>query len=136
MKKHLLIVLLFISFALGGCFLSYEIYLDVDGQKICSVNSKGINKLSITSENDNEYYGIFWADTDRPAPTELSLVPLTKGYIIKGGWQDTLIVPKIFKLSKNTKYLIERAQGDAARSSIRVFTNKNGLLLVDSNQVK
>jgi hypothetical protein len=56
------------------------------------------------------------------------IVPLTKGYIIKGGWQDTLINPKTFRLSKNTKYLIERAQGDATASSIRVFTNEEGLL--------
>lgn len=128
MRKVMFFLLILAHIVSTGCFQSNEIYLDVKRQEICSANGNGIYKLFITDEAEDEYYKIFWSDLREDAPTEISLTPLTKGYVVRGGWQDTLIDIRSFRLSKNVKYIIKRAQGDAAASSIRVYTNKDGLL--------
>ena len=118
-----LLFLVTIAVVISSCWQSNEIYINFDKQLICSANSEGIYRLYIKGDSDS--YILIWNDSDKNAPTQLGICPLTNGYVNEG-FTDSIIHLKCIRLQKNKLYRIERAQGDASPFSIKVLTDENG----------
>lgn len=110
-------------FLLISC-LSNAISFDIEKQSIVSSNSKGMRNIYITNEINRDYYRISWEDSLRNSPSEINLLKIKKGYKIYSGWQSKQIEINNFKLKPNSVYIIERSQGDATSSKIKIWTNK------------
>jgi hypothetical protein len=129
MKKLSLLLLLCSCLFWGAC-TSNEFEVDIKSQTISSTTHKGIMRFCINSATTNEHYNIEWKDDNRNAPKTVNLSQIDSGYVITLGYLHKKINNAAFKLKSQSKYEIDRVQGDA--TSYTLFVRTNNLGLIDS----
>jgi len=124
-KKYLWLIIF--CLLLHSCFQSNSISICIETQEIKSCNSKGINRIYITNDSTDESYRIEWEKKEN-APTTLNLNAIPNGYFITTGWNKTKLKSTKISLKANTKYTLERSQGDASSYKIKIYTNEQGVI--------
>lgn len=128
-------ILFVISILFSSCFLSNEICFNVDNQSIISCNQKGLSNLYIEDSTTSNMYHLLFNDTlNNNVPKVIYIDSISKLYSIYQGWQEKYIKNQSFKLAPLSKYVIERAQGDASTYKIEVWTDKNGKVVKSSKR--
>jgi hypothetical protein len=103
-------------------------YFDVDAQRIRSCSSKGVGQITLQNESipDEEAITIYWTDYMKPIPASLPLSEIGIQYYISTVSSMVKIENKLFRLSANAMYRIDRAEGGEATVAIYVWTDHKG----------
>lgn len=114
-------------------------YFDVDAQRVRSCSFKGIGQITLQNESipDEETITIYWIDDMKTVPAGMPLSEIGAQYYISTVSSMVKIENKLFRLSANSMYRIERAEGQEATVVIYVWTDQQGKIFkTDTRECK
>lgn len=116
-----------------------SMYFDVAAQRIRSCSFKGVGQITLQNESipDEEAITIYWIDYMKPIPSGIPLSEIGAQYYISTVSSMMKIENKLFRLSANSMYRIERTEGNEATVAIYVWTDQKGKIFkTDTKECK